>query len=347
MTAIRPEAWRRRTGPLPITVDQQFLTGTGGTLRMMFEADAWNSTISFAAGIPVALGGTLELAFADGTNLASQAGRTFKLFDWTGVAPTGAFAVSSPYRWDVSRLYSTGEVTLTAVPEPSSLALAALGLLGLAASRRRHCRRTTMRRVSRPQPIGCRLLVASLCTIWCVSPCAADVLVSQNLGTSAYTASHWAEWSPGAEPERTFDGSLNFAWNAGGYPMQWLEVDLQQPYNLTSFKLDANQSPAGHTVHEVWLANSAIRNDLSGASLIHTFSDFTTGDEILRFALPSPVSAQFVQIRTTETPSWVSWDEVQVFAAIPEPSILALVSTGLLAISMFRPGRRILADPST
>ena len=95
--------------------------GPGGTLRMVFEADAWDSTISFAPGIPVTLGGTLELTFAADVNLASQVGRTFDLFDWTGVNPTGAFAVSSPYAWDLSNLYTTGEVTLTAVPEPSQL----------------------------------------------------------------------------------------------------------------------------------------------------------------------------------------------------------------------------------
>ena len=97
--------------------------GPGGTLRMVFEADAWDSTISFAPGIPVTLGGTLELTFADDVNLASQVGRTFDLFDWTGVTPTGAFAVSSPYAWDLSNLYTTGEVTLTAIPEPTAHSL--------------------------------------------------------------------------------------------------------------------------------------------------------------------------------------------------------------------------------
>ena len=47
--------------------------------------------------------------------------------------PTGAFAVSSPYTWNLSNLYTTGEVTLTAVPEPSALALAAVGIVGLLA----------------------------------------------------------------------------------------------------------------------------------------------------------------------------------------------------------------------
>ena len=123
--------------PIPITVDQHLAMGPGGTLRMVFEADAWDSTISFAPGIPVTLGGTLELTFADDVNLASQVGRTFDLFDWTGVNPTGAFAVSSPYAWDLSNLYTTGEVTLTAVPEPTSIALAAVGAFGLTIYRRR------------------------------------------------------------------------------------------------------------------------------------------------------------------------------------------------------------------
>ena len=83
---------------------------------MVFEADAWDSTISFAPGIPVTLGGTLELTFAADVNPASQLGRAFDLFDWTGVTPTGAFAVSSPYRWNLSNLYTTGQVTLASVP---------------------------------------------------------------------------------------------------------------------------------------------------------------------------------------------------------------------------------------
>jgi uncharacterized protein YjbI with pentapeptide repeats len=122
---------------IPIMVDEHVIMGPGGALRMVFEADAWDSTISFAPGIPVTLGGTLELAFAADVNLAGQIGRTFKLFDWTGVTPTGAFTVSSPYAWDLSNLYTTGEVTLTAIPEPGSVALASAGAIGLAMYRRR------------------------------------------------------------------------------------------------------------------------------------------------------------------------------------------------------------------
>jgi uncharacterized protein YjbI with pentapeptide repeats len=122
---------------IPITVDQHLAMGPAGTLRMVFEADAWDSKISFAPGIPVTLGGTLELTFAADVNPASQVGRTFDLFDWTGVTPAGTFIISSPYAWNLSNLYTTGEVTLISIPEPTSTALAAAGAVGLTFYRRR------------------------------------------------------------------------------------------------------------------------------------------------------------------------------------------------------------------
>ena len=88
----------------------------GGDLKMVFDADAWGSTISFEPGVSVMRGGTLQLTFAPGVDVATQNGRTIDLFDWTGVAPTGAFTVSSPYTWDLSQLYITGEVTLAGQP---------------------------------------------------------------------------------------------------------------------------------------------------------------------------------------------------------------------------------------
>jgi hypothetical protein len=141
-------------------------------------------------------------------------------------------------------------------------------------------------------------------------------VVSENLGSSAYSASQWAEWSPGAAPGFAFDGNVAAGWDAGNYPIpvQWLEVDLQHPQTLTGFRLYVDQLPGGETIHEVWVSNSPIQNNLTGATLIHTFAGFTADQDVLTFELPSAVAARFVQIRTTESPSWVGWDEVQVFA---------------------------------
>jgi hypothetical protein len=101
-----------RNYSLSIAVDQYLNADATGALRLLFDRDPWGSTIYFAPGIPVALGGTLELKFAPEVNLASQLGRSIDLFDLTGVTPTGAFNVSSPFTWDLTILYTTGEVTL-------------------------------------------------------------------------------------------------------------------------------------------------------------------------------------------------------------------------------------------
>jgi uncharacterized protein YjbI with pentapeptide repeats len=123
--------------PIPVSVEEKFAMGPGGKLRMVFETDAWDSTISFAPGIPVTLGGTLELTFAADVNLASQLGRTFHIFDWARVNPIGAFNVSSPHVWDLSKLYTTGEVTLTAIPEPTTVMLIAFCVAPIFARRNR------------------------------------------------------------------------------------------------------------------------------------------------------------------------------------------------------------------
>ncbi|HEX2971271.1 MAG TPA: hypothetical protein VHP11_02995 [Tepidisphaeraceae bacterium] len=94
----------------------------------MLDSSDWTSPICFEPGIDVHLGGTLELQFAEGVDVSSQAGRIFHLFDWTGVQPQGEFKVQSPWIWDLSQFYQTGDVRL--VPEPG----AALGAVALAAT---------------------------------------------------------------------------------------------------------------------------------------------------------------------------------------------------------------------
>jgi uncharacterized protein YjbI with pentapeptide repeats len=103
----------------PITVLHTANFAPGGSLQLLFQIDnEWGSLISFESGIPVQLDGALELTFADSVNVATQVGRTLRIFDWTGVSPSGRFEISSPYIWDTSNIYTTGEVTLVAVPEP-------------------------------------------------------------------------------------------------------------------------------------------------------------------------------------------------------------------------------------
>jgi hypothetical protein len=117
-----------RRQPIPVTVNDYFSMSDAGVLRLDFESDPWDSVISFQAGIPVALGGTLKLQFTDDTNVHTQVGRTLRIFNWAGVSPSGTLRVESPYVWDLSRLYTSGEVTLQAIPEPTTAMLLLLAL---------------------------------------------------------------------------------------------------------------------------------------------------------------------------------------------------------------------------
>lgn len=121
----------RYVPPTPIMVQDEFVMDESGTLVLRFDDDEWDSTISFARSIPVQLGGTLQLTFADGVNVLDQVGRTFDVFIWPSVAPSGRFAVESDYVWDLSNLYSLGEITLVAVPEPAAIGIALVCSLAL------------------------------------------------------------------------------------------------------------------------------------------------------------------------------------------------------------------------
>jgi uncharacterized protein YjbI with pentapeptide repeats len=104
----------RMRDPIPVVVEHHLTMDESGRLQLLFDEEPWHSVISFSPrGIPVVLNGTLELDFADGVDANTQCGRTLDLFDWTGVNRVGEFIVESPYLWDLSRLYSTGEVRLT------------------------------------------------------------------------------------------------------------------------------------------------------------------------------------------------------------------------------------------
>jgi hypothetical protein len=108
--------------------------GGGGSNSATTEPDyaAWGPTVSLA-GISADLDGTLLLSFTDDADVESLLGTTIDLFDWNGgLVPGDEFAqVDWPigFEWDLTDPYLSGNVTLTAVPEPATLTLLVVGLL--------------------------------------------------------------------------------------------------------------------------------------------------------------------------------------------------------------------------
>lgn len=163
---------------------------------------------------------------------------------------------------------------------------------------------------------------------------AAPILLSQNLGASAYSAN-------GGNAALAFDGNFSNLWNSNGFAPAWIEVDLGSVYSLEEFRLRVDQTPSGNTTHQIWVSNSAMQSSTASGTLVHTFSQFTSSNDTLSYIPSSTLLGRFVQIRTTASPSWVAWKEVQVFgSAVPEPAS-GIVMLGGLAVAWVR--RRRLA----
>jgi hypothetical protein len=160
-------------------------------------------------------------------------------------------------------------------------------------------------------------LVAALAT---ASVSRASVVISQNLGDSAYTAS--SSWDIWHTPSMAFDGNFGNCWNAGTYPGSWIEVDLGSVHPLTWFVLGVEQLPDAPTKHEIWVSDSPIGGNTSGATLSNSIEQYTFEGEVLDVSPTSPVSGRYVQIRTVMSPSWVAWNEVQVYTGgVPAPTV--------------------------
>jgi RNA polymerase sigma factor (sigma-70 family) len=113
-------------------------------------------------------------------------------------------------------------------------------------------------------------------------------------------------------PEQAFDGIRATRWNSGNYAPGWIEKDLGASNSFATIVLYPAQTPDGETVHEIWISDEPIGNDRTKAKLAHTFKGFTKNMEPLKFDFPKETSARYVQVLTTESPSWIGWWEIEI-----------------------------------
>lgn len=127
-------------------------------------------------------------------------------------------------------------------------------------------------------------------------------------------------------PRYAVDGNPETQWGTGEHAPQWIQMDLQSLATMTGIRLTIAQYPDGDTTHQVFAGASS-----SDLELVHEFSGSTSDNQTLEFTFAEPLTGiRYVRILTTESPSWVSWKEIEILGfpdeALPTPKPEAQVA---------------------
>jgi hypothetical protein len=142
--------------------------------------------------------------------------------------------------------------------------------------------------------------------------CAVTVLPGRNLALRKPVEVSAA--LPDQTPQMAVDGDPTTQWSAGAFPTQWIEIDLGAPYQVGEISLTVGQWPAGQTVHQLWAGASQ-----DAMQLLDEFSGPEYDFDVLKYAPATPLeNIRYVRVVTTESPSWVSWREIEVLAPLPK-----------------------------
>ncbi|MFZ2098111.1 MAG: discoidin domain-containing protein [Anaerolineales bacterium] len=151
--------------------------------------------------------------------------------------------------------------------------------------------------------------------------CAVTVLPGRNLALGKGVEVSAA--LPDQTPQMAVDGDPNTQWSAGAYPTQWIEIDLGARYQVGAIRLTVGQWPAGITMHQLWAGASP-----DAMQLVYEFSGREYDFDVLNYVPAMPLeNIRYVRVVTTESPSWVSWREIEVLAPLPSIATVTPEST--------------------
>jgi hypothetical protein len=107
------------------------------------------------------------------------------------------------------------------------------------------------------------------------------------------------------------DGIYETWWSSGQFAPQAITVDLGAPYPVDGIRLRTSQHPAGATAHTVTARGAAV-----GARPfeLRRFDGHTADNQLLEDGFTPAVTAQFLTVVTTASPSWVAWREIEALS---------------------------------
>ena len=141
--------------------------------------------------------------------------------------------------------------------------------------------------------------------------CNTTVLLGRNLALGKTVTVSGA--LPDQPQRQAVDGDPNTQWSSGAYPPQWIEIDLGALYAIGEIRLTVGQWPAGDTVHQIWVGRTQ-----DSMQLVQEFKGHEYDYDVLNYVPTTPLqNIRFVRVDTSESPSWVSWREIEVLAPFP------------------------------
>lgn len=123
------------------------------------------------------------------------------------------------------------------------------------------------------------------------------------------TASASSMWTAGSAPAFAIDGNRCTGWNAGGYAVAYLQVDLGRVISVRGVTLVPFMSPTPAGVTHV----VEVSSDGATFTPTLTISQTMASSGTYGYDFGRDVSARYVRVRTLSSPSWVAWGEVAVF----------------------------------
>jgi F5/8 type C domain len=133
----------------------------------------------------------------------------------------------------------------------------------------------------------------------------------QQFQASATTASNSYVGYPA---ENAIDNNLTTFWSAGesSANQPWIEIDLGSNKTVTLLQLVVAQYPSGPTTHTISARTASGQNVALGSISRHT----TEGDQI-SFPVNTNQAFRYFRVQTTNSPSWVAWNEITAFGVAP------------------------------
>ena len=108
------------------------------------------------------------------------------------------------------------------------------------------------------------------------------------------------------------DGNTETFWNAGGYAPQWVQIDLQNNYNISSIRLNPEITPSGRTVQKI-----SVSEDLKVWKEIDNFTENNTASgRVISRNYNNLLNIRGIKVETTLSPSYVAWREIEVFGTL-------------------------------